>query len=71
MEVRHEQPAATGRNEPWPYDDFWRKQGSVNLLSTSASRGWSGLPAQLCTTVHKGVIPWRTPSGGEVGSKMH
>jgi AraC-like DNA-binding protein len=61
MEVRHEQPAATGRNEPWPYDDFWRKHGSVNLLSTSASRGWSGLSAQLCTTVHKGVIPWRTP----------
>ena len=31
------------------------------MLSSSADRGWSGLSAQLCTTVRKGVIPWRTP----------
>src|SRR5882672_3045222 len=31
------------------------------MLSSSADRAWSGLSAQLCTTVRKGVIPWRTP----------
>jgi hypothetical protein len=25
MEVRQEQPAAAGRNESWPYYDFWGK----------------------------------------------
>ena len=60
MEVRQEQPAAAGLNEPWPYYDFWGKHGPVNLLSTSTNRGWSGLSAQLCS-VSKAVVPWRTP----------
>jgi len=60
MEVRQEQPGAAGRNEPWPYYDFWGKHGPVNLLSTSTNRGWSGLSAQLCS-VSKAVVPWRTP----------
>ena len=37
------------------------KYGFEGMLSSSADRGWSGLSAQLCTTVRKGVIPWRTP----------
>jgi len=60
MEVRQEQGAAPGRNEPWRYYDFWGKHGPVNLLSTSTNRGWSGLSAQLCS-VSKAVVPWRTP----------
>src|SRR5260370_22696619 len=31
------------------------------MLSSSADRGWSGLSAKLCTTIRRGVIPWRTP----------
>jgi AraC family transcriptional regulator len=60
MEVRQEQPAAAGRNEPWPYYDFWGKHGPVNVLLTSTDRGWSGLSAQLCS-VSRAVIPWTTP----------
>jgi AraC-like DNA-binding protein len=61
MEVRQERPGATaGRNEPWPYFDFWGRHGPVNLASTSGNRGWSGLSAQLCS-VGKAVFPWRTP----------
>ena len=47
MEVRQEQPAAAGLNQPWPYYDFWGKHGPVNLLATSTNRGWPGLSAQL------------------------
>ncbi|MFQ3456678.1 AraC family transcriptional regulator [Bradyrhizobium sp. UFLA01-814] len=60
MDVRQQQPATAGRNEPWPYLDFWGKHGCVNLLSTSTNRGWFGLSAQLCS-VRKTVAPWRTP----------
>jgi AraC family transcriptional regulator len=60
MDVRQQQPVAAGRNEPWPYLDFWGKHGCVNLLSTSTNRGWSSLSAQLCS-VRKTVAPWRTP----------
>jgi AraC family transcriptional regulator len=60
MEVRQERPATVGRNESWPYHEFWGKHGPVNLLSTSEGRGWSGLSAQLCS-VGKAVVPWRTP----------
>ncbi|TWI68451.1 AraC family transcriptional regulator [Bradyrhizobium huanghuaihaiense] len=35
--------------------------GFEGVLSSSADRGWLGLSAQLCGTVRKGVIPWRTP----------
>jgi AraC family transcriptional regulator len=60
MEVLHEHTAAAGRNEPWPYYEAWGKHVPVNLLSTSANRGWSGLSAQLCS-VSKAVVPWWTP----------
>jgi AraC family transcriptional regulator len=60
MEVLHEHTAAAGRNEPWPYYESWGKHVPVNLLSTSANRGWSGLSAQLCS-VSKAVVPWWTP----------
>ncbi|WP_245323648.1 helix-turn-helix domain-containing protein [Bradyrhizobium shewense] len=60
MEIRHEQQAAAGCNEPWPYYEFWGKHGPVNVLQTSTDRGWSGLSAQLCS-VNKAVIPWTTP----------
>ena len=39
----------------------WSNTVSRGCCSSSADRGWSGLSAQLCTTVRKGVIPWRTP----------
>jgi AraC family transcriptional regulator len=54
LEIQHNQPAAVSR--------FGLEQyGFEGLLSSSADRAWSGLSAQLCTTVRKGVIPWRTP----------
>ena len=54
MEIQHDQPAAVSR--------YGLEQlGFEGMLSSSADRGWSGLSAQLCTTVRKGVIPWRTP----------
>ena len=54
MEIQHNQPAAVSR--------YGLEQlGFEGMLSSSADRGWSGLSAQLCTTVRKGVIPWRTP----------
>ena len=54
MEIQHDQPAAVSRYGLEQY-------GFEGMLSSSADRGWSGLSAQLCTTVRKGVIPWRTP----------
>ncbi|WP_245473607.1 helix-turn-helix domain-containing protein [Bradyrhizobium zhanjiangense] len=54
MEIRHDQPAAATRYGLEHY-------GFEGILSSSADRGWSGLSAQLCATVRKGVIPWRTP----------
>ncbi|MEH2560580.1 AraC family transcriptional regulator [Bradyrhizobium sp. AZCC 2289] len=54
MEIQHDQPAAVNRNGLEHY-------GFEGMLSSSADRGWSGLSAQLCTTIRKGVIPWRTP----------
>ena len=54
MDIQHGQPAAVSR--------YGLEQlGFEGMLSSSADRGWSGLSAQLCTTVRKGVIPWRTP----------
>jgi AraC family transcriptional regulator len=37
------------------------KYGLEGMHISSTDRGWSGLSAQLCTVVSKGVIPWRTP----------
>ena len=54
MEIQHNQSAAVSRYGLEQY-------GFEGLLSSSADRAWSGLSAQLCTTVRKGVIPWRTP----------
>jgi AraC family transcriptional regulator len=54
LEIQHDQPAAVSRYGLEQY-------GFEGVLSSSADRGWSGLSAQLCTTVRKGVIPWRTP----------
>ena len=54
MEIRRDQPAAVSRYGLEHY-------GFEGMLSSSADRGWSGLSAQLCTIVRKGVIPWRTP----------
>ena len=54
MEIQHNQSAAASRYGLEQY-------GFEGLLSSSADRAWSGLSAQLCTTVRKGVIPWRTP----------
>ncbi|WP_246738192.1 helix-turn-helix domain-containing protein [Bradyrhizobium sp. CCBAU 051011] len=54
MEIHHDQPAAVSR---YGLADY----GFEGMLSSSADRGWSGLSAQLCRTVRKGVIPWRTP----------
>lgn len=54
METLHDQAAAAGQ--------YGLEQlGFEGMLSSSADRAWSGLSAQLCTTVRKGVIPWRTP----------
>ena len=54
MEIQHDQQAAVSRYGSEQY-------GFEGMLSSSADRGWSGLSAQLCTTIRKGVIPWRTP----------
>jgi AraC family transcriptional regulator len=54
VEIQHDQPAAVIRYGLEQY-------GFEGMLSSSADRAWSGLSAQLCTTVRKGVIPWRTP----------
>lgn len=54
MEIQHDQSAAASRYGLEQY-------GFEGLLASSADRAWSGLSAQLCTTVRKGVIPWRTP----------
>ena len=54
MEIQHDQSAAASR--------YGLEQlGFEGMLSTSVDRGWTGLSAELCTTVRKGVIPWRTP----------
>ena len=54
MQIQHDQPVAVSR--------YGLEQcGFEGMLSSSADRGWSGLSAQLCTTLRKGVIPWRTP----------
>ena len=54
MEIRQERPAPTSRIGSAKY-------GLEGLHISSTDRGWSGLSAQLCTVVSKGVIPWRTP----------
>jgi AraC family transcriptional regulator len=54
LEIQHDQPAAASRHG-------LEQLGFEGMLSSSADRDWSGLSAQLCTTVRKGVIPWRTP----------
>jgi len=54
LEIQHDQPAAVSRYGLEQY-------GFEGMLSSSADRGWSGLSAQLSTTIRKGVIPWRTP----------
>ena len=57
MDTRQKQPAASGRNEPQAYCDFWQKLGQTKLLLSSKNRGWSGLSAEL--RAHgKSVIPW-------------
>ena len=54
MEIQHDQSAPVSRHGLEPY-------GFEEVLSSSTNRDWSGLSAQLCTNVRKGVIPWRTP----------
>ncbi|WP_244626659.1 helix-turn-helix domain-containing protein [Bradyrhizobium ivorense] len=54
MDIQHDQPAAAT-----PYG--LKHYGFEGIQSSSADRGWSGLSAQLCGVVRKGVIPWRTP----------
>jgi AraC family transcriptional regulator len=54
LESQHDRSAAVSRYASEQY-------GFEGMLASSADRGWSGLSAQLCTTVRKGVIPWRTP----------
>jgi AraC family transcriptional regulator len=54
VDIRQHQPAAMSQNGT-------EKYGFEGMPLSSADRGWSGLSAQLCTAVSKGVIPWRTP----------
>ncbi|WP_342733150.1 AraC family transcriptional regulator [Bradyrhizobium sp. B117] len=54
MDIRHDQAATATRSRLEHY-------GFEGIFSSAPDRGWSGLSAQLCGTVRKGVIPWRTP----------
>jgi len=54
LEIQHDQPVAVGRYGSGHY-------GFEGAVSSSMDRVWPGLSAHLCTNVHKGVIPWRTP----------
>jgi AraC family transcriptional regulator len=54
LEIQHDQLAAASRYVSEHY-------GFEGMLSSLMDRGWAGLSAQLCRTVQKGVIPWRTP----------
>ena len=54
MEIQHDQSATASRYG-------LERLGFEGMVSTSVDRGWTGLSAGLCTTVRKGVIPWRTP----------
>jgi AraC family transcriptional regulator len=54
LEIQHDQPAAGSRYGLEQY-------GFEGMLTSSADRAWSGLSAQLCAKVRKGMIPWRTP----------
>jgi AraC family transcriptional regulator len=63
MEMRTEQPAATSRNEPQPYCDFWQSHGPTKLLLSSKNHGWSCLTAEV--RAHgKSVIPWLGTQSG-------
>jgi AraC family transcriptional regulator len=54
LEIQHHEPAAARRHGSEQF-------GFEGMLPPSMARGWSGLSAQLCTNICKGVIPWRTP----------
>lgn len=54
MEIQHYQQAAANR---YGFERF----GFGGMQLSSADRGWSGLSAELCCRVNKGVKPWRTP----------
>ena len=54
MEIQHYQPATVLQHGLEHY-------GFEGMRASSVNRSWSGLSAGLCTTVRKGVIPWRTP----------
>jgi len=54
LELRQERSAPTSRTGSATF-------GLEGMHISSTDRGWSGLSAQLCTVVSKGVIPWRTP----------
>ena len=52
MEIQQKQRPAVNRSH-WDHEE---------MVSSWPGRNWSGLSAQLCTTVmRKGVRPWRTP----------
>jgi len=53
LEIQHNQPVAANL--------YGLEQFAGGLLASSVDRAWSGLSAQMCTSVRKGVIPWRTP----------
>jgi AraC family transcriptional regulator len=55
LEIQHNQLATVDRSGLGLH-------GFEGMLPSSAGRNWSGLSAQLCTTImRKGVLPWRTP----------
>jgi len=54
LEIQHHEPAAARQHGSEQF-------GFEGMLPPSVARGWSGLSAQLCTNICKGVIPWRTP----------
>ena len=53
LEIHHDQPVAVSRY----VSEHYGFEGMPSL----PDRSWPGLSAKLCTKVHKGVIPWRTP----------